>query len=95
MHSLILDFAIGSQQSQAERAVEKQQALDLPRLAVAVVKEGDGYVERGGDLLKTGRADAVDAFLVFLHLLKADAEFVAKLRLRDFLLNATQSNPLA
>src|SRR5882724_8296284 len=88
LHGLILDLAIGPQQSQAERAIEKQQAFDLPRLAVAVVEERDGYVEGSGDLLKTGGADAVDALLIFLNLLEADAQFVAKLRLRDFLLNA-------
>jgi hypothetical protein len=33
-------------------------------------------------LLKAGRTDAVDAFLVFLNLLEADAKFVAKRRSR-------------
>jgi len=79
----------------AGSAIEKQQAFDLPRLAVAVVEERDGYVEGSGDLLKTGGADAVDALLIFLNLLEADAQFVAKLRLRDFLLNAAQPNPLS
>src|ERR1700716_4004065 len=95
LYGLILDLAIGPQQSQAERAVEKQQAFDFPRLAVAVVEERDGHVEGSGDLLKAGRTDAVDALLIFLNLLEADAKFVAELRLRDFLLNAPQPNPLA
>src|SRR5205814_3461608 len=89
------DLAVGSQQSQAERAVEEQQALDLTRLAVAVVEEGDGNVERGGDLLKTSSADAIDALLILLHLLEADAEFVAELRLRVFLFYTPQANTLA
>jgi hypothetical protein len=57
LYGLILDLAVGPQQSQAERAVQKQQAFDLPRLAVAVVEECDGYIERGGDLLETGGTD--------------------------------------
>ena len=94
LHGLILDLAIGPQQSQAERAIEKQQALDLARLAIAVIEKCDGYVERGGDLLETGGADAVNALLIFLNLLKADAELVAELRLRDSLLDAPQPDPL-
>src|ERR1700687_3643099 len=88
LYGLILDLAVGPQQSQAERAVKKQQAFDFPRLAVAVVEECDGYIQRSGDLLQTGGADAVDAFLIFLNLLEADAKFVAELRLRDMLLDA-------
>src|ERR1700737_2246784 len=88
LYGLILDLAVGPQQSQAERAVEKQQAFDFPRLAVAVVEECDGYIQRSGDLLKAGGADAVDALFVFLNLLEADAKFVAELRLRDMLLDA-------
>src|SRR5258708_5676265 len=94
LHGLILDLAVGPQQSQAERAIEKQQAFDLARLAVAVVEECDGYIQRGGDLLETGGADAIDALLIFLHLLKADAELVAELRLRDSLLHAPQPDSL-
>src|SRR3979490_646480 len=88
LHGLILNLAVSPQQPQAECAVEEQQAFDFPRLAVAVVEKCDGYIERGRDLLKAGRTDAVDAFLVFLNLLEADAKFVAKLSLRDFLLHA-------
>ena len=94
LHGLILDLAVRPQQPQAERAVEEQQAFDLPRLAVAVVEECDGYIERGGDLLETGGADAVDALLIFLNLLKADAQLVAEFRLRDSLLDAPQPDPL-
>jgi hypothetical protein len=57
---LILDLGVGPQQPEAERAVEKQQAFDFPRLAVAVVEERHGHIECGGDLLQTGGADAVD-----------------------------------
>ena len=95
LYGLILDLAVGPQQPQAERAVEKQQAFDLARLAVAVVEECDGHIERGGDLLKTGGADAVDALLVFLNLLEADAKLVAELRLRDPLLDAPQPDSLS
>ena len=88
MHRLVLDLAVSSQQPQTERAVEEQQALDLPRLAVAVVEERDGHVERGGDLLKAGGPDPVDALFVFLNLLEADTKLVPELRLRDPLLDA-------
>src|SRR5438445_10113848 len=95
LYGLVLDLAVGSQQPQAERAVQEQQALDFTRLAVAVVEERDGHIERGGDRLKTSCADTVDALLVLLNLLEADAELVAELRLRDFLFDAPQANPLA
>src|SRR4029077_2087118 len=49
---------------EAEGAVEEEEAFDFARLAVAVVEERDGHVERGGDLLKTSSADAVHALLV-------------------------------
>src|ERR1700686_2794884 len=90
LNGLILDLAVGPQQPKAERAVEKQQAFDLARLAVPVVEERDGHVERGGDLLKTSGADPVDTLLVFLDLLEADAKLVAELRLRDLLFDAPQ-----
>jgi hypothetical protein len=95
LDGLILDLAVGTQQSQAERAIEKQQAFDFTRLAVTVVEECHGHIERGGDLLKTGGADAVDALLVFLHLLEADAELIAELCLRDMLFDPPQPDPLA
>jgi hypothetical protein len=82
LYGLILDLAVGPQQSQAERTVEKQQAFDLPRLAVAVIEECDGNIERSSDLLETSGTDAVDALLVFLNLLEADAKLVAELRSR-------------
>src|SRR5262249_32211759 len=95
LHRLILDLAIGAQQSQAERTVQEQQALDFARLAVAVVEERHGHVERVGDLLQTRSADAVDALLVLLHLLEAHAELVAELRLRDLLFDTPQPDALA
>src|SRR3954451_15802889 len=70
---LVLDLAVGAQQAQAESTIEEQQALDFACLAVAVVEEGDGHIECRGDLLKTSCADAVDALLVLLNLLEADA----------------------
>src|SRR6185437_476602 len=95
LHGLILDLAVSPQQAEAERAVEKQEALDFARLVVAVVEEGDGDIERSGDLLQTSGADAVDALLVFLDLLEAHAKLVAELRLRDLLLDPPQPNALA
>src|SRR5205085_6732378 len=68
LYGLVLDLAVGAQQPQAERAVEEQQALDLPRLAVAVVEERDRHIERSGDRLKTSCANTVDALLVLLNL---------------------------
>src|SRR5581483_7738884 len=93
LHRLILDLAVGPEQPQAERAVQEQQALDLARLVVAVVEEGDGNVERGRDLLQTRSADAIDALLVLLDLLKAHAQLVAELGLRDLLLDTPQPDP--
>ena len=92
LNGLILDLAVSTQQPQAECAVEKQQALDLTGLAVAVVKEGDGHIERGRDLLKTGGYHAVDALLVFLNLLETDAELLAEFRLLNLLLHSPQSD---
>jgi len=94
LHRLILDLAIGAQQPEAEGAVQEQQAFDLARFAVTIIEECDGNIERRGDLLKTGGAYAVHALLVFLNLLKADAQLVAELRLRDSLLDAPQPDPL-
>src|SRR5882672_3715975 len=95
LYGLILDLAVGPQQSKAERAVEKQQGFDLPRLAVAVVEKCDGNIEGSGDLLETGGTDAVDALLILLNLLEADAKLVAELSLRDSLFDAPQPNSLA
>ena len=95
LHGLVLDLAIGPQQSQAERAVEKQKAFDLSRLAVPVVEEGDGHIEGGSDLLKTGGSHAVDALLVFLNLLETDTKLVPELCLRDPLLDAPEPDSLA
>src|SRR5215813_3781153 len=95
LHRLVLDLAPGPKQSHAERAVQEQEALDLARLVVAVVEEGHGNVERTRDLLQTRSADAIDALLVFLDLLKAHTKLVAELSLRDLLLDTPQPDPLA
>src|SRR5579883_2637073 len=81
LYRLILDLAVGAQQPQGERAVEKQQAFHLARLAVAIVKESDGHIERHCDLLETSGSNPVHALLVLLDLLKTDAELLAKLSL--------------
>ena len=95
LNGLVLDLGVGPQKAEAEAAVEKQEALDLPRLGVAVVEEGDGHVECRSDLLEPGSADPVDPLLVLLDLLKADAQLVAELRLGDPLLDAAQPNLLS
>ncbi|MFK4628661.1 hypothetical protein ABIF02_001188 [Bradyrhizobium elkanii] len=87
LHRLILDLAVGAQQPEAERAVEEQQALDFAGLVVAVVEEGDRHIQRRRDLLKAGSADTIDALLVLLNLLEADAKLVAEFGLRDLLLD--------
>ena len=53
------DLAVGSQQPQAERAVEEQARLPAP--CIAVVEERDG-TERGGDDSQTRSADALTPF---------------------------------
>src|ERR1700737_4847366 len=95
LHGLALDAGIGPQQPQAERAVEKQQAFDLPGLAVAVVEESYRHIEGCGNLLQAGRSDAVDAFLVFLNLLKAHSKLFAEIGLRDSLFDAPQTDLLS
>src|SRR4051794_2359052 len=80
LYGLAFDSAISAQQPQAECAVEEQEALDLPALVVAVVEERHRHVERVGDLLQPGGADAVDALLVFLDLLKAHTQLLAEIR---------------
>ena len=79
----------------AEVARLRAEALDLTRLVVAVVEERHGHIERIGDLLQTRRANAVDALLVLLDLLEADAELFAELRLRDLLFDPPQPDSLA
>src|SRR4029453_5751293 len=68
---------------------------DLTRLVVAVVEERHGHIERIGDLLQTRRANAIDALLVLLDLLEADAELLAEFRLRDLLFDSPQPDTLA
>src|SRR6516225_3795967 len=92
LHRLILDLAVGAQQAEAESRVQEQEAFDFAGLVVAAIEEGHGHIEGGGDLLKPSRADAIDALLVFLHLLEADAELFAELSLRDLHLDATQAD---
>jgi hypothetical protein len=102
LHCLVFHRGIGPQQPQAESAIHKQQALDLA-LAIArafsqtvIVKEKRHRdIKRRGDLLQARRANPVDAFLVFLHLLEGDAELVGKPQLRDINLNPAQPNALA
>src|SRR6202041_757002 len=95
LDGLILDLAVGAQEPQAEGTIEKQQAFHFASLAVAVVEEGDGHIERRCNLLKTGGAHAIDAFLVFLNLLETYAQLFAKLGLRDLLFHAPQPDSFA
>src|ERR1700733_12534824 len=78
LHSLVFHRRIGPKQSQGKTAVEKQQALDftfaidcaLP--SVRIVKEKcHRDIERRSDELQPSSANPIDAFFVFLHLLKA------------------------
>jgi hypothetical protein len=91
-YGLIPDLAIGPQQPEAERAVEKQQALDFLGFTVAIVEERHGHIERRRNLLQAGCADAIDAFLVFLNLLEAYSQPRAEIRLRDPLFDAPQTD---
>jgi hypothetical protein len=75
---------IGAQKSQAERAIDKQQAIDFTRLAVSIKEKCHGDIECGGDLLQKSSASPVNAFLVFLDLLESDTEFWGKLGLGNF-----------
>ena len=67
LQSLVLHRGIGPQQSQAESAINEQQAVNLTRLAIASKKKLHWHIERRGDLLQARSTNAVDAFLVFLH----------------------------
>jgi len=100
LNFLIFDRGVSSQYSQAERAIEKQQTLDLALLflfagGAAAIEKRYRHVECIGDLLQPVGTDAIDALFVFLHLLKADTKFFAEVRLRDFHLDAAQPNPFS
>jgi hypothetical protein len=70
LHHLIFDGGVGAQQSEAENAVEHEQALDGWFLAVTIVEKRYVDAEHLSDLLEQRRADPVDALFVFFHLLK-------------------------
>src|SRR2546430_14746655 len=83
----IIDFRIGADQTGGARSLQKAQ----PRIGtvgrwrgahVAAEEKRDGNTEDVRDARQASGAHAVDAFFVFLHLLKGDAEIVCKLGLR-------------
>jgi hypothetical protein len=87
---LIFDGGVGAQQSEAENAVEHEQALDGWFLAVTIVEKRYVDAEHLSDLLEPRRADPVDALFVFLQLLKRETEVTGQLSLRDAFFLATQ-----
>ena len=80
---MIFDGGVGAQQSEAENAVEHEQALDGWFLAVTIVEKRYVDAEHLSDLLEPRRADPVGAIFIFLHLLKGEAEVTGQLYLRD------------
>ena len=91
-HHLIFDGGVGAQQSEAENAVEHEQALDGWFLAVTIVEKRYVDAEHLSDLLEPRRADPVDALFVFLHLLETDIEVLSQSYLRDAFFRAPQTN---
>ena len=78
LYHLIFDGGVGAQQSEAENAVEHEQALDGWFLAVTIVEKRYVDAEHLSDLLEPRRADPVDALFVFLHLLETDIEVLSQ-----------------
>jgi hypothetical protein len=85
---LVFHRRLGPKQSQEKTAVEKQQTLDFTLAIVGALPGVDIFkeerhrdIEGRGNLLQASSANPVNAFLVFLHLLEADAKHVGKLRL--------------
>jgi hypothetical protein len=91
-HRFIFDGDVGAQQSEAENAVDDEQAVDVWFLAVTIVEKRYVDAEHLSDLLELGRTDPVDALFVFLHLPKGDAEVTSQLYLRDACFPATQTD---
>jgi hypothetical protein len=73
LHRFIFDGSVGAQQSEAENAVDDEQAVDVSLLAVTIVEKRYFDAEHLSNLLEPRRADPVDALFVFLHLLKGEA----------------------
>jgi hypothetical protein len=92
LHRLIFDRGVGAQQSEAEHAVEDEQAVDGWFLAVTVVEKRYVDAEHLSDLLEPRRADPVDALFVFLHLLKGEPEVTSPPSLRDACFPATETD---
>src|ERR1700687_5409616 len=92
LHHLIFDGGVGAQQSEAENAVEHEQALDRWVRAVTIVEKRYVDAEHLSDLLEPRRADPVDALFVFLHLLETDIEALSQSYLRDAFFRAPQTN---
>jgi hypothetical protein len=65
LHRFIFDGAVGAQQSEADDAVEEEQAVDVFFLAVTIVEKRYVDAEHLSDLLEPRRADPVDAPFVF------------------------------
>jgi len=91
-HRFIFDGGVCAQQSEAENAVDDQQAVDVWFLAVTIVEKRYVDAEHLSDLLEQRRADPVDALFIFLHLLKGEAKVTSQLYLRDAFFPATQTD---
>jgi hypothetical protein len=66
---LIFDAGVGAQQSEAEKAVEEEQAVDVWFFAVTIVEKRYFDAEHLSDQLQPRRADPIETPFVFLHLL--------------------------
>src|SRR5882672_10525894 len=91
-HRFIFDGGVGAQQSEAVNAVQDEQAVDGWYLAVTIVEKRYVDAEHLSDLLEPRRADAVATRLIFLHLLKCNAELIRQLFLRNANFQAPQTN---
>src|ERR1051325_3482280 len=91
------DAREGAQQAQRiGRVEEAEDGAGVLRSAVRrAEEERHRYIERLGDPHQPAGADPVHALLVFLHLLKRDAEQVAELGLRHALGHAPRPDALA
>jgi hypothetical protein len=79
----IFDGGVGAQQSEAENAVDDEQAADVWFLAVTIVEKRYVDAELLSDFLELRRADPAEALFVFLHLMKDEAEVTGQLWLAN------------
>lgn len=89
MHQPFDDAPAFGTRDELQAFVDREEQGSCFAIARQTVKEAaDGNIQRAGDLVEHGSADAVARVFVFLELLKADSDRASQLRLRDIRLDA-------